>query len=729
MNTIKIIKHWFWVLVAAVTFTSCLNDLDTIPLDEKVTTSATVYDSISSYKRVLAKCYAGLATTGQQGPAGIPDVGGIDEGFSSYLRGYWNLQELTTDEAVTGWGDDGLQDLHSHLWTSNNDFVKGFYYRVFYQIAITNEFIRQSADSKLDERGVGESDKTDIRLYRAEARFLRALSYWHALDLFGSVPFVTEDDGVGAFLPKQISKTDLFNYIEQELLEIESLMAAPRTNEYGRADQAAAWMLLAKLYLNAEVYIGTAKYTEAATYAKKVIDVGYEMDQTYQNLFLADNHTAKGIIFPITFDGVRTKTWGGTTFIINGAIGGSMVPANYGVKENWGGHRTTRALVEKFEQYAPNNKSVAIQYKSVKNYPVLNCPGGYQGWDPASNATVLYSRGNDNTFEGYLYFAEATEFKFAKGGWDQNWGVDSPGTLKPDGGNIPIAEVGLYKVNVDLNNLTYSVSKTEWGIIGNATAGGWDNSTAMTYDTTNKTWTVEAKLNTGEFKFRANNAWDINLGLGTGAGILKQDGGNIAINEAGKYLITLKLQEPDYQFTIEKASSDERAIFYTNGQSLEIDLIADFTNGYAVPKFKNITSTGQPGSDNVHADTDFPLFRIEDAYLIYAEAALRGGGDLGMALEYVNRIRTRGYTSDSGKISAGQLTLDFIIDERARELYWEAHRRTDLIRFGLLTSNAYIWPWKGGIKEGKASDAKYNLFPIPASDIIANPNLQQNSGY
>ncbi|MFN8338814.1 MAG: RagB/SusD family nutrient uptake outer membrane protein [Saprospiraceae bacterium] len=188
---------------------------------------------------------------------------------------------------------------------------------------------------------------------------------------------------------------------------------------------------------------------------------------------------------------------------------------------------------------------------------------------------------------------------------------------------------------------------------------------------------------------------------------------------------TLVEKFPDVTGTI-----DKRAIFYTDGQNLEINDIGVFTDGIAVPKYSNKNLAGQAGSDPTHADTDYPLFRLGDAYLMYAEAVLRGGtgGSATQALDYVNQLRKRAYGNDNGNITLSQLTLPFILDERARELYWEGTRRLDLVRYDQFTENG-IWPWKGNVKEGKTTAKFRNIFPIPASDLAANPNLKQNPDY
>lgn len=740
MNTRIFKKFSVFAVAAVIGFTSCVNDLDTLPLDKDVVTSEDVYSKPENYKGVLAKLYAGLAVSGQQGPSGMNDLSGLDEGFGQYLRAYWYAQELPTDEALIAWNDGNLRDYHDMDWSSNNEFVSNMYYRIFYQISACNEFIRETTPAKLDERGIDGSVRTDIELYRAEARFLRALSYWHAIDLFANVPFVTEEDQVGSFSPEQISRVDLFNYVESELIAIENSLGNAGQMEYGRADKAAVWSLLAKLYLNAEVYTGQKKYTESLTYSKKVIGAGYTLDNNYQHLFLADNHKSKEFIFAITQDGLRTQTWGGTTFIIHAAVGGSMKPADFGIDGGWGGLRTTKQFVSKFMNI-DGLKSANVKTKSTKAYPVIYVPGGYQkaagysegDWTPA-DAPQLASVNSDKNYEGYIYFSkEGDEYKFTAGpNWDVNWGDDGAnGTLETNGANIKAPAPGLYKINVNLNDFLFTSVKTDWGVIGDATPNGWDSDTNMDFDPVSKEWKIIIELKSGSFKFRANDGWDINLGDNSANGTLEYGGENIAIAEAGKYEIKLKLGTPDYTYTIDKFSSDGRQMFYTDGQSLEIDQLFEFTYGYAITKWKNVTSTGQPGSDLTHTDTDFPVFRLADIYLMYAEAVLRGGsgGDVATALNYINQIRTRAYGDNGGNITSGELTLDFILDERARELYWEAHRRTDLIRFGKFTGGSYIWAWKGAVKEGRATDAKFNIYPIPAADVTANRNLTQNTGY
>src|SRR5690606_18412987 len=172
-------------------------------------------------------------------------------------------------------------------------------------------------------RATVDNADPDIQKYHAEARFLRALAYYHALDMFGNPPFVTEADLPGSFLPKQTTRAALFDYIEAELIDIEGALATPRF-EYARADQGAGWMLQAKLYLNAEVYIGQPKYTEALTALNKLLNAGYSLSDDYLHNFVADNNTSPEMIFPITYDGAHTQSYGGMVYLVHAPIGGSM---------------------------------------------------------------------------------------------------------------------------------------------------------------------------------------------------------------------------------------------------------------------------------------------------------------------------------------------------------------------------------------------------------------------
>jgi hypothetical protein len=180
------------------------------------------------------------------------------------------------------------------------------------------------------------------------------------------------------------------------------------------------------------------------------------------------------------------------------------------------------------------------------------------------------------------------------------------------------------------------------------------------------------------------------------------------------------------------APDDPRASYFWTAadQTVDVGTISNFNNGIPAPKFENKTSGGADGSDLAFADTDFPVFRLGEAYLIYAEAHLRGGGgDPVQALAYLNALRERAYGNTSANVPADSLTLDFVLNERGRELLWEAHRRTDMIRYGLFTGPDYVWAWKGGAPLGTSTESFRNLYPLPASELTANPNLVQNPGY
>ena len=213
-------------------------DLTTEP--KSAATESNVFEDAQTYEAFLAKLYAGLAVTGQQGPNGIPDFERLDEGFTSYMRQMWQLQELPTEEAVIAWNDAGLPELSTQGWASANQFVQMMYSRIFYQVTLVNEFLRETTDEKLAERGQ-TSLQDEIQGFRAEARFLRALSYWHGIDLFANIPLVTEEVPVGAPPPEQSDRATLYAYVVDELNAIRNDLPPAGSAEYGRADQAALY--------------------------------------------------------------------------------------------------------------------------------------------------------------------------------------------------------------------------------------------------------------------------------------------------------------------------------------------------------------------------------------------------------------------------------------------------------------------------------------------------------
>lgn len=545
-NYIKI-----WGLAAALSLSSCLKDLDQDPsIDPDSKTENSVKSNLDEAEQALAKVYASLVLTGQKGPTGSPDIQGPDEGTSQFSRLLFYMQELPTDEAVVAWSDPGVPDFHNINWTASNGIIEAMYYRLAQTVSFANSFIDANQDSQFEE----------MRKYGvAEARFIRAYAYYYLMDFFGDTPIVTK---VKEKLEEndQKSRAEVFAFIESELKAIESDLKAPKTNDYGRVDKAAAWALLSRLYLNAKIYTGQERYADCMTYAEKVINSGYTLTSNYKNLFLADNDTngaQNENIFTANFDGLRSQTWAGTTFLVHAAIGGDMNASSFGVSDGWSGIRTTKALVQKFDD-----------------------------------------------------------------------GVGNPPS----------------------------------------------------------SWT------------------------------------------------------------------DKRAMFFTNGQEYEINDITKFAQGYAVTKYKNVTSAGVAGKDPgaKFVDTDLALIRLAEMYLNYAEAVIRSANSSNItdaqesaAYQYINRLRARaGASAISNTPNISALTtaqqkkeryekiLNDILNERARELYWEGFRRTDLIRYDRFVEGSYLWPFKGGVAAGTAVDNFRKLYPIPSNIILASKGvIKQNTGY
>ena len=236
------------------TLVSCLGDLDLKPIDKNLIQDSDFKSHHEYYTQFLAKVYAGLAVSGQEGPAGKPDIEGFDEGMAQYIRSYWNLQELPTDEALLGWNDAGVPELSTSKWSAANGFIYVMYSRIFFQIALCNSFLKATTPQALAQNNITGELAEQISKYRAEARFLRAFSYWHAIDMFGNVAFVTENEQIME-APKQKSRAEIFQFLLNELNAIENDL--PVNPEYGRCSMDAKSQIILEricLYRNSDVF-------------------------------------------------------------------------------------------------------------------------------------------------------------------------------------------------------------------------------------------------------------------------------------------------------------------------------------------------------------------------------------------------------------------------------------------------------------------------------------------
>ncbi|MEL6842232.1 MAG: SusF/SusE family outer membrane protein [Bacteroidota bacterium] len=215
-------------------------------------------------------------------------------------------------------------------------------------------------------------------------------------------------------------------------------------------------------------------------------------------------------------------------------------------------HHLCDLIVETLKVYTISDRGLAERVRLSST--ILNVPGSYQGWDPASETTVIYSREANDSYEGFLAFPDAgTAYKFAKGSWADNWGdTGADGTLDPGGDDIVANEPGMYMFTADLAALTYTAEKTDWGLIGSATPDAWDADQDMTLDQATGTWAITLDLIEGEIKFRSNDDWGLNFGDTGANGSLERDGDNIVIGEAGNYTIELMLNVADYTYTVTK---------------------------------------------------------------------------------------------------------------------------------------------------------------------------------
>lgn len=535
-------------MTAALIAASCVNDLDTLPLNKTEPISEYVYGtSEEAYLSGLSRLYFQFVSND------LTDLQAMDGGASEVIRAFWSVQETTTDEAKCSWENDAwVRALNTNTWTEvQNDAVYAVYVRTLQGVAFVNEYLRQTAPARLSDRGVSAELAAKIDGFRDEARFIRAYLYWMALDCFGSVPFTTENSPFGgAYFPKQASRTDIFNYCVSELEYLrsdESALAAPRTL-YPRADKGSAAGLLARMYLNSEVYTGVGRWAEAKSVCEDIFSMGYALCPDYAALFRGDNgqnpQARAEMLWAVDYSDAKTESYGGSSYLLAAALASTDITDTSrpnGQRNGWAGLRVPYEFVSTYFDV------------SGQDYTT----GDYQVSD--KRGEVFYIMGRQESMDGALY-------SFMNG-----WSC-----LKFN--NIP-------------------------------------------HDQTNESFLSQSALK-------------------------------------------------------------------------------DF------------------------ADVDFPMIRLGEIYLIYAEACMNLG-QASTALPVLSDLSAR-----AGMPAPTEVTEDFLVAERARELLWEAHRRTDLIRYGLYNTSEYLWPYKGGDRyAGQAFAAHMLLFPIPPTELATNDGLQQNPGY
>lgn len=337
-------------LVFTMGMTSCVGDLDVKSIDPNT-------DPSVNAPALFNKLYANMAVAGNGGANGDCDIDGLDGGTTGFVRQLFNANELTTDESICCWGDEGIPAFNYNQYDASHPMLKGFYYRLFTGITYCNQYLTECS----------AYDKT----MTAEARFLRALYYYYLLDCWGNVPIVTT---ISNDLPAQNKRAEVFAFIERELKEIHDDMLAPEARNssnknYGRADQDACDLLLARLYLNAEVYTGKAMWSEAMKLAEAVMTGKHTLNTTsiggwsaYQMLFMADNGetcASTEAILPLLQDGVKTTSWGTTLFLLASTVKNDMSAIDggtFGSTEGWAGNRCRPEFVAKFfpDGNAPN---------------------------------------------------------------------------------------------------------------------------------------------------------------------------------------------------------------------------------------------------------------------------------------------------------------------------------------------------------------------------------------
>ncbi|MBP5336182.1 MAG: RagB/SusD family nutrient uptake outer membrane protein [Bacteroidales bacterium] len=429
--------------IASLSLVSCIGNLNTLPLNDYDATSEAAYVSEASYLSGLAYINAYYNFVSQN-DAGASDLSFDDAGQSELIRQWLVLNDVPTSSLDIGWGDSYIAPLETHTWnTSDNNAIIAVYTRCMKGIALVNEYLLQTTDEKLAARG-HEAFAASIAQYRAEARFHRAMFYYILMDEFGNPPFAKEEN-IGGELPQQISRKDLFEWLETELLDLvsdASAMPAKGAVAYPRPTKDAAKALLARMYLNAEVYTGTARWADAKTYAKQVIDNGYSLHPNYRELFMLDNGQTCGndeFIFAVEYDVAKAQSWGGTTTLNNASFDDGMnkaVATHLGITEvdyvsadTWNGYHIDPAFAESnFElknvkwngnglgyDTANSDKRLFLYNAGAdaENYSRTVSTSGWRCWKWAYTYSdgTLFKRGGDESADWKLSSADFAIFR------------------------------------------------------------------------------------------------------------------------------------------------------------------------------------------------------------------------------------------------------------------------------------------------------------------------------
>lgn len=381
-----------YIILSAALLTACVNDLNTLPPVNALPIADNVYGKTEdTYLEGLSFLYFQFVTND------LTDLQQMDGGASELIRAFWSVQETSADAAKCSWENDAwVRALNTNTWNAEqNDAVYAVYVRTLQGISYINEYLRQTTSDKLAARDVPADVVQKVNSFRDEARFLRAYFYWMALDCFGNVPFSTENSPFGGtYTPSQATRSEIFDFCVSELnslLAETSNMPAPRSS-YPRADQGSVAGLLARLYLNAEVYTGVPMWTQAKEICERIFQMGYSLCPDYEALFRGNNGenaaALNEMLWAVSYNAERTQSYGGTSYLLAASLAATDITDQSkpnGQRNGWAGLRVPYEYVSRFFD--------------VRGQDYMN--GTYQTDD--ARGRMFYIKGRNESMENALY--------------------------------------------------------------------------------------------------------------------------------------------------------------------------------------------------------------------------------------------------------------------------------------------------------------------------------------